>query len=111
MPKLRAALGDVMRQFQLTPDNVLTAFGQVARADFGDFLDPDGNIDIAAVKANGHLVKSLERKEFGYKLELHDKMRALENAAKALKMNGENVQNQFLVQFNVAVTGETGEVV
>jgi phage terminase small subunit len=111
--RIQAALIPMMRSLHLTPDRVMADLGAVAGTDISDFLalDEEGkptlDFDPEKVAANGHLVKSLERNKYGYKLELHDRHKALELMARILRMTGDQPTSQVNIQFNVNVGGDS----
>lgn len=105
-PKIAGAVATAMKDLQISPDHVLSRLAAVANCSIADFLDEHGNPDIEKVKANGQLVKALEQKGRGYKLELHDALRALEVMAKILGMTRETQQTGTAIQFNVNVSGD-----
>ncbi|MGO9246005.1 MAG: terminase small subunit [Verrucomicrobiia bacterium] len=106
-PKILAEIDAHLKRLHLTPDEVLSRLAAIAGADFADFLDEQGNVDIEKVKAQGELVRSLEQKQHGCKLELHDPQRALETIAKILGMTRDTQpQTGTAIQFNVNVSGD-----
>jgi phage terminase small subunit len=97
-PKIAGAVATAMKDLQISPDQVLSRWAAIANCSIADFLDERGNVDIEKVKANGQVVKSLEQKGHGFKLELHDALRALELIGKAHKLFGNDS-----AQANVAI--------
>jgi phage terminase small subunit len=107
-PRIQAAIAPMMKSMHLTPERVLSRLAAIAGADFSDFLSAaDGSIDLEKIKSQGHLVKCLEKTKYGYRLELHDALRALELIGKAQRMFNDSAQsNEVKIQFNVNVSGD-----
>lgn len=64
----------------MSADEVLLRLAEQARNSIGEFLILDGNtwrIDLAKVKENGHLIKSLKDGTHGVEIDLHDAQAAL----------------------------------
>jgi hypothetical protein len=82
--QIRAALDSRLDEVAMSTDEVLARLTEVARADLGDFLkfDRRGRIYLdlnrAHIEGRLHLVKKLNRTQFGYVIELHDSMAALQ---------------------------------
>lgn len=100
-PKIRAVIDKRMRQMIMGADEVLTRLTAIARADFGDLTDEDGNVDVKLAKERGvsFLIKEQEFTEkfipvdgkddikiTTAKIKLHDPMRALEMLGKHHKV-------------------------
>jgi phage terminase small subunit len=92
-PKIRAEIDRRFKELVMGKDEVLTRLTEIARADFGDLTDKDGNFDLKLAKRRGKsfLIKEQEFTEKfipqeGHddivirtaKVKLHDPMRALE---------------------------------
>lgn len=92
-PELRAAINARFKEMAMGAEEVLARLTDIARADYGDLTDKDGNVDVKLAKRRGlsHLIKEQEFTEKyipqeGHddimirtaKVRLHDPMRALE---------------------------------
>jgi phage terminase small subunit len=83
----------------MSADEVIEAIGEIGRADISDFVEIDDetgrlkNINFAKAKKAGklNLIKSITPTANGLKIELHDRMRALELMGKHHKLFTENV--------------------
>lgn len=92
-PKIRKEIDRRFREATMSAEEVLMRLTEIARADFGDVTDRDGNFDMKLAKKRGksYLIKKQEFTEKFIpqegdddivirtaKVELHDPMRALE---------------------------------
>ncbi len=85
----------------MSADEVIQAVGEIGRADISDFIEIDEktgrikNIDFSKAKKAGklHLIKSITPTANGLKVELHDRMRALELMGKRYKLFTDRVEH------------------
>jgi len=92
-PKIRAEIDRRFKNAAMSADEVIMRLTDIARADYGDITDKDGNVDVKLAKKRGlsHLIREQEFTEKyipqeGHddimirtaKVKLHDPLRALE---------------------------------
>jgi phage terminase small subunit len=107
--EVQQAIQDRLSASAMSADEVIQAIGDIGRADISDFIEIDGatgrlkNIDFAKAKRTGklNLIKCITPTANGLKIELHDRMRALELMGKHHKLFTENVQLDGEITFNV----------
>lgn len=83
-----------LSEMSMSADEVILAIGEIGRASIEDFIDIDDetgrlkNINFGKAKKAGklHLIKSITPTANGLKIELHDRMRALELIGKHHKL-------------------------
>jgi len=73
---------EVARHFAasaLSREEVLDRLGQIARAEYTDYLKPDGTIDLEKLLAEskGHLIKAIKETKYGKQIEFYDSQKAL----------------------------------
>lgn len=61
-PEIAAAISERLRQRHMTADEALSRTADIARFDMTEWIDADGNLDIAALRAagKGHVIKKLK---------------------------------------------------
>lgn len=85
-PEIAIEIKKRLDESAMSADEVIQAIGDIGRADISDFIEIDEatgrlkNIDFAKAKRTGklNLIKCITPTANGLKIELHDRMRALE---------------------------------
>lgn len=93
-PEIRDEIQRRLDESAMSADEVIQAIGEIGRASIEDFIEIDEetgrlkNIDFGGAKRAGklHLIKSITPTANGLKVELHDRMRALELMGKHHKL-------------------------
>ncbi|MFA5151019.1 MAG: terminase small subunit [Clostridia bacterium] len=105
--EVQQAIQDRLSASAMSADEVIEAIGEIGRASIEDLMDVDENgrlsFNFKRAKEQGklHLIKSITPTPSGTKVELHDRMRALELMGKHHKLFTENVQLDGEITFNV----------
>lgn len=102
-PKVQRAIKERVAEIAMGPDEVLVRLAEIGRASMDDFINEHGSLDMAAAKRNGklHLVHSFtESEKLGDKIELHNKLRALELLGKNNGALGD-LKNSLLKDFDI----------
>ena len=78
-PEIQAEIERRIEQEVMSDKEVLLRLAQQARAEYAEFIRPDGSLDLEALKAHGkaHLIKSIKRTRYGLQVEFHDAQKAL----------------------------------
>ncbi len=78
-PEIQAEIERRIEQEVMSDKEVLLRLAQQARAEYAEFIRPDGSLDLETLKAQGkaHLIKSIKRTRYGLQIEFHDAQKAL----------------------------------
>ncbi len=96
-PEIAAAIEERIKTAAMGANEALARLAEQARVNIGDFFrlkngsDSEYELDMEAVKARGHLIKSIKSTPYGPVLELHDGQTALITIAKHLHLLTERV--------------------
>ena len=90
---IAAAIRQGLAERAMAADEVLARLAEQARGTMDDFLDDDGDIDLARGRERGklHLVKSRSTTKEGERIELYSAQAALEILAKHHKLLTDNI--------------------
>jgi len=101
-----------MDRHAVTSEETLARLSDIARADIGEFLDIEEDIETgeeftrfnlkrAKLEGRTHLIRKLELKSDGsIRVELHDSLKALEMFARTHKLLADNVSNTYNQQID-----------
>lgn len=101
-PKIRSAIDDLLRLQTLSQDEILGRLSAQARADMGDFIDPDTlTVNLKRAKELGitHLIKKIKQTIITnddvqteiFEFELHDPQKALVHLGRAYTLFSDKV--------------------
>lgn len=96
-PEIQAEIQRRLSEIAMSADEVLTALAGIGRASVDDIMDVDSsgrlsfNFRRAQEQGKLHLIKSVTPTQSGTKVELHDRMKALELLGKHHKLFTDNV--------------------
>ncbi|HOJ02094.1 MAG TPA: PBSX family phage terminase large subunit [Anaerolineaceae bacterium] len=101
-PEIAAEIQLRLAESAMSADEVIQAIGEIGRADIGDFVEIDEgtgrikNIDFGKAQKSGklRLIRSITPTANGLKIELHDRMRALELLGKRYGLFEDRAQEQ-----------------
>ena len=85
-PDVKKAIAMHQRELTLEIGDVASRLSQQARAEYSDYIDADGTVDITGLQAAGlgHLIKSVEQtRDGGVKVTFYDAQQSLMAMAKA----------------------------
>ena len=94
---MQAEIQQRLSEIAMSADEVLTALAEIGRASVDDIMDVDSsgrlsfNFKRAQEQGKLHLIKSVTPTQSGTKVELHDRMKALELLGKHHKLFTDNV--------------------
>lgn len=108
IPEVRAAIEQRLKEAAMQADEVLSRLAEQGRIDISDFVQDvtiplvgkDGELvgemqgirlNWDAIRAHGHLVKSVTATQYGPKIELHDGQKALELIGRHLALFTDNI--------------------
>ena len=93
-PKIRAAIQARFKEHTMSAEEVLARLTEQARADYGNYIDDDGNVDIAALKKDGkaHLIKSISDSKYGKRIEFYDAQHAMALMAKYHRLFADRIE-------------------
>ena len=94
-PKISAAIQIRFKDRIMTAEEVLARLTEQARGDYGNYVDEDGNVDLAQLKADGkaHLIKSISDSKYGKRIEFYDAQHAMNLMAKYHRLFAERIEN------------------
>ncbi len=82
--EVKAEIEQRLGEMAMSANEVLARLSEQARVSMKDFVLPGtANLDVAALQAKGHLVKSISHTRYGVRIELHDGQAALIQMGKA----------------------------
>jgi len=96
-PEIQQEIQRRLSEIAMSADEVLTALAEIGRASVDDIMDVDSsgrlsfNFKRAQEQGKLHLIKSVTPTQAGTKVELHDRMKALELLGKHHKLFTDNV--------------------
>lgn len=76
-PLVQRAIEERMNAAAMPANEVLARLTQQARADFGEFLLSNGEVDWEKARNNGYLIKSVTKSPRGTRVEIYDAQAAL----------------------------------
>lgn len=104
-PKIREVLNPRLEANAMTPSELLMRLGEQARAEYSQYLLPEGAVDLARLIADGkaHLVKGIKHTRYGINVEFYDAHSARELIGKHLAFfdRGSIDEPQHTVQWTV----------
>ena len=76
---IRAVIQERLQELHLSADEVLVRLAQIARGEHGDYIQPDGSVDLERMQADGklHLIRSVRPTRYGLVVEFNDMLTAL----------------------------------
>ena len=82
--QFRAEIDRRLAERGMSAGEVLERFAQIARNDAAEYIEEDGYVNLARMRADGkiHLVKGVKETQFGKQIELFDPQSALGTLAK-----------------------------
>lgn len=90
--KIQEYIQSIWRRHHMTADEVVARLAAMAKGDATQLVNARGHVDMAKVKANGVIVKSIKHDARGrLQVELHDQQAALVHVGKALGVFKESV--------------------
>lgn len=77
--QIRAAIDEFFHAQEMTAAEVVARLSQQAKAEYADYINPDGTVDLAQLKLDGrmHLVKKITQSQYGPQVEFYDAHTAL----------------------------------
>ena len=96
-PEIMEEIQQRLSEIAMSADEVMTTLAEIGRASIDDIMDVDEggrllfNFKRAQEQGKLHLIKSIMPTQSGTKVELHDRMRALELLGKHHKLFTDNV--------------------
>lgn len=88
--EVKQEIARLVSESVMTADEALVRLGEQARATYADYINADGNIDMARLVADGkaHLIKGIKPTRYGDEIQFHDAQAALFLIAKAYGIGG-----------------------
>lgn len=94
--RLKSEIIEKVERDAVDREEVLSRMADIARGDMGEFLkvDEEGNVKVDLKNAEGktHLIKSIRESGWGWKIELYDAQRALEQIGRILGLYRHRVE-------------------
>jgi len=86
--KFAALIDTELKDRALTPDQVIDRLSSHALAEYSEFINDDGEVDLKAMRAAGkmHLVKGIKPTRYGDQVEFYDAQSALVHIGKHHKL-------------------------
>lgn len=77
--QIRAAIDEFFHAQEMSAREVVARLSQQAKAEYADYINPDGTVDLAQLKLDGrmHLVKRVTQSQYGPQVEFYDAHTAL----------------------------------
>jgi phage terminase small subunit len=93
--KIREAIEIRFKDRIMSAEEVLARLTEQARGDIGNYLDEEGNVNIAQLQADGkaHLIKSISDSKYGKRVEFYDAQKAMSLMAKYHRLFAERIEN------------------
>lgn len=101
-PTVRAAIDERIKNMVMSADEVLHRLSEQARGEYGQYIMPDGEIDIERLVADGkgHLIKSIRDAKYGKSYQFESSVEALKLLARYYSLVGADVHVEDNRQIN-----------
>jgi phage terminase small subunit len=98
IPEVADIISKRLEASAMSADEVITRLAEHARADYGKYIDEDGNIDLATLISDGksHLIKNIKETKYGKQIEFYGSEPALNLLAKHHGLLTDRIEQQSI---------------